>query len=57
MEDEAPRAFCHEDVVEERVMAYEQKYCTPLNEDEYRELLMGVHADFEECECACCSAL
>ncbi len=56
MDDEYARAFCHQDEVDQRVQAYEQKYCTPLNDEEYREILMGVHADFEDCDCDCCAA-
>ncbi len=54
--DEFPRAECHMDEVDEAVQAFEAKYCTPVNAEDLREILMGVHADHEDCECDCCQA-
>lgn len=56
MEDEFPRAFCHHEQVEERVMAFEDEHSTPVNDDDMREILMGVQAEFEDCDCECCLA-
>jgi hypothetical protein len=55
-EDDFPRAFCHMDDVDEKIMAFEQKYCTPLNEDDLRNVYAEVHADHEDCECSGCMA-
>lgn len=55
-EDEFPLALCHVDAVEEKVQAFEQKYSTPLNDDDLRGVYAEVHADHEECECSCCLA-
>lgn len=54
--EDFPRAHCHQEEVDARVQKHEQKYCTPLNDQDYVEILASVHADFEACDCDCCSA-
>ncbi len=56
MEDEFPRAFCHEDLIQEQVQKFEDRHSTPVNEEDMREILMGIQADLEDCECDCCMA-
>ncbi len=53
-EDEFPRAICHMDEVDEKIQAFEQKYSTPLNEEDMRAVWAEVHSDHEDCECSCC---
>lgn len=54
--EEFPRAYCHEDEIEEQILAFEERHSTPVNEDDMREIVMGVQADHEDCECDCCAA-
>lgn len=56
MEDEFPRAFCHEDEMEMMIEQWEMKHSTPVSDIELREFAAAVHFDKEDCECACCLA-
>lgn len=57
LDDEFPHAACHYDVVEERMLEFEERHSTPVNDEDRREIMMGVEADFEDCECDCCIAV
>lgn len=56
MEDEFPRAFCHEDEMQELIDQWEMKHSTPVGEEELREFAAAVHFDKEDCECSCCES-
>lgn len=56
MDDDFPRALCHQDDVDERIQAWEMKHSTPINEEEIRDIMASVHVDFEDCDCSCCMA-
>ncbi|MGB0652426.1 MAG: hypothetical protein ACPGQL_04425 [Thermoplasmatota archaeon] len=54
--EEFPRAGCHMDDVDEKIQAFEAKYCTPLNDEDMRGVFAEVHSDHEDCPCDCCAA-
>lgn len=54
--EEFPRAAHHMDAVDEKIQAFEIKYCTPPNHDDLMTIVAEVHADHEECACSGCSA-
>ncbi len=54
--EEFPRAAGHMEDVDEKIMQFEIKYCTPPNADDLRSIIAEVHADHEECECSPCLA-
>lgn len=54
--DEFPRAFCHEDELQELIEKWEAKHSTPVSDVEMQEFMAQVHFDKEDCECSCCLA-
>lgn len=56
MEDDFPRAFCHEDEMQEMIDKWEAKHSTPISEQEIQEFMAAVHFDKEDCECDCCAS-
>lgn len=54
MDDEFPRAFCHEDEMQHLIEQWEAKHSTPVGPEEMREFAAQVHFDKEDCECDCC---
>lgn len=56
MEDEFPRAFCHEDELQEMIDAWEMKHSTPVSDQEMQEFMAAVHFDKEDCDCDCCAS-
>lgn len=57
LEDEFPRAVNHPEAVEEKIMAFEAKYSTPVNFEDLRGIYAEVHADHEDCACGQCDGL
>ncbi len=55
--EEFPRAIGHMSDVDEKIMAFEMKYCTPPNQDDLRGIIAEVHADHEDCECSSCQSV
>jgi hypothetical protein len=56
MDDEFPRAFCHEDELQVLIETWEAKHSTPVSDIEMQEFAAQVHFDKEECDCDCCMA-
>ncbi len=56
MDDEFPRALCHEDELQALIEAWEAKHSTPVGDIEMRDFMAAVHFDHEDCGCHCCMA-
>lgn len=56
MDDEFPRAFCHEDELQQLIEQWEAKHSTPVGEHEMQEFMAQVHFARVDCECDCCMA-
>lgn len=54
--EEYPRAAHHMDAVDEKIQAFETKYCTPPDHDDLMAIVAGAHADHDESACSGCCA-